>query len=399
LARNRLSRFRSSVCLMSALCGLAPLGAFAQQGTSNAPCDCADLESLQHRLEEATALKSFLQGKLQAASSSEIASRLRWQNLEAELKSYLQTLTYQHPATPANLAMLNNALDPSCGNQIGSFGACLDQDWAAHQQAHKQSCQAGRWGWQNMWTIKDVHQEEINADQAEVDFLQPEIVRLACQCPHFMIMVQVVTTTSASVGPLTERSGRSLNGMNGIPIPIVLHDDGTFEGFGSGSDAGTASAQAGPASVNSQFGHQVSIRATGKILPGDCTTRPCKPDMMHLVLAGVTSQQAQQLHATGPGVNMTIRDTTPGGAGVVEFDLPAYVGESAQKIFLANSMINSKMTVMIAPTALTQPGTLQASAGGSLLYSVLECRLAQVLPPGERGGGHPGQRPLPQPIK
>ena len=385
MPRNRLSYLLNRVFLLSVLCGVAPSAAFARQGAGSSPCNCTDLQSLQHRLKEVTALKSSLQTKLQAANGAEIASRLRWQTLEAETKTYLQRLTYEHPATAANAALLNNPLHPSCGAPGGSFGVCLDQDWAAHQRAHEQSCQVGRWGWQNMWTVKDMLAEEINAVQAEIDFLQAAIARLACQCPHFMIVVQVVTTTEAS-GFLTERSRRSLNGMNGIPIPIVLHNDGTFEGFGSGSDAGTAYGQAGPDRVTSQFGNQVSIRATGKVQPGSCTTRPCKPAMMHLILSGVTSRQSQVAHATAPGVNMTIRDTTPGSAGVVEFDLPAYVGASGERTFIANSMMNSKMTVMIVP-ATGQAGDSSSAASASLLYSVMECRLAQVLPPGAQPGG------------
>jgi hypothetical protein len=350
---------------------------------------------MQHRLEEVTALKTYLQGKLQAANVADNASLPRWHALQAELKNYLQTLTYQHPATSVDVAMDNYSLDPPCGVQSASFGACMDQDWAVHQQAHVRSCNAGRWSWQNMWTVRNMLQEEISADQAEMDFLQAEIPPLSCQCAHFTVMVQVVTTTSASAGGLTERSGRSLNGMNGIPIPIVLHEDGTFEGFGGGSDAGTARAQAGPLSANSQFGHQVFIRATGKIQPGDCTTKPCKPDMMHLVLDGVTSQQSEKAQVTGPGINMTVRNSTPGGGGVEEFDLPAYVGESARKTLLANGMINSQMTVMIVPAGSQLGGTASA-AGASLLYSILECRLAKVLSPegkpqSPRVGGGGGQ--------
>ena len=379
------ARFRVALSCLFPLLISAPHGARAEG------CNCSDLVTLQHRLEEVTTLVGNLQGKLQAAGAGDPATQSRWQAFETELKIHLQTQKYQHPATPANAALINNSLDPSCGAQHSSFGACLDQVWAAHQQAHEQSCNAGRWSWQNAWAIRDMLQEEISADQAEIGLLQAEIARLSCQCPHFMIIVQVITTTSANAGPLTERSGRSYNGMNGVRIPIVLQDDGTFDGFGSGADAGTARGQAGPDLVTSQFGNQVFIRATGKIQPGDCTTRPCKPDMMHLVLTGATSQQANVAHATAPGVNMTIRDTTPGGQGVQVFDLPAYVGSSAQRTFLATSMIHSNMTVLIAPAASSQAGGDTAAAGASLLYAVLECRLARVvLPPAPNPGGGPG---------
>ncbi len=353
------------------------------------PCNCADLPAAQHRLEELQALQTLLQDKLQATNSSEPATRQLWAALHQEIRSYIPSLRYQHAPTPGNIAMFNSILDPACGAQGASNGACMDQAWAAHQRVHEQSCRAGRWSGQSLWTARAMFQEELDANQAEIDFLNAEIARLLCECPRFVIRVQVVTTTQVSMSAITEKSARSLNGMQGIPVPIVLHEDGTFDGFGRGSDAGRVDARGGPDTAKGQFGRQVFIHAYGKIQPGDCTTKPCKPDMMHLVLAGAAGPQTVTGKATAGPLTMNLDQKTPGGAAIVELDLPAYVGSVGEKIFLAAGLINSKMTVVIQGADSSQPGAQATDAGASLLYTALECRLAKVPPPVLKAGGPP----------
>lgn len=207
-----------------------------------------------------------------------------------------------------------------------------------------------------------------------------------------MLNVQVVTTTAVNIGPLTERSGRSLNGGRGIPVPLVLHDDGTFEGYGGGMDMGAASEKAGSVSVNSEFGGQVVVRATGKIDPGDCSTRPCKPDIMHLSLTGAALPQFDQLHVRGPNLRMDPRYTDKGGVGAVSLDMPAYVGERSEVVLLDAGLIRSVMYVTIFPGQSLPAGTTAPDLGSSLLFSALECRLARNTPPPSpgAGGGSPG---------
>jgi hypothetical protein len=174
---------------------------------------------------------------------------------------------------------------------------------------------------------------------------------------QFMINVQVVTTTSVDMpGAITAQSQRSMNQGSGVSIPLTIHDDGTFEGSGSGSDAGTAFGVTRDEEVNSQFQHDVSMQATGVIHPGNCATPPCQPDMMHLELTGTGSPQNTNAQARGT-VNRDYGQVTPGGKAIMEFDLPAYVGSSAEQVLMATGFINSKMTVTITAETITDPPT------------------------------------------
>jgi len=154
-------------------------------------------------------------------------------------------------------------------------------------------------------------------------------------CPEFQLNMQVVTTSAIAMpGALNEQSGRSLNNGQGITVPLVFHDDGTFEGYGSGSDAGTVRGAAPGETVSGQFGHAQSIAVSGAIQPGGCNTQPCQPDIMHLTLVGGPSQQITQAQARGV-LNQNLQQATPTGAAQLQFDLPAYVGGSAQRTLLA----------------------------------------------------------------
>ncbi len=184
-----------------------------------------------------------------------------------------------------------------------------------------------------------------------------------------MVIVQVVTTTGISSAGMNEESARSLNNGQGIPVPLVLHDDGTFEGSGSGTDAGIA-AGAGPNErVNTRFGHSQTILASGVIHPGSCATQPCQKDTMHLVLVGGPSRQIEEAQARGL-LNRDLSNTTPTGAARLEFDLPAYSGSTAHRTFGPGGMINSNMDVLLLQA---NDGTPRLPEGSSFLYTQKEC--------------------------
>jgi hypothetical protein len=224
-------------------------------------------------------------------------------------------------------------------------------------------------------------QEEIASLQSEIDAIQETLKHLGCgvggtapvqsnqACAQFMVVVQTVTTTSINVPGLSEQSGRSLNNGQGIPVPLELHEDGTFEGFGNGSDSGSAAGATPGEAVRSQFGHMQSVAASGFIRPGSCDTDPCQPDVMHLVLVGGSSEQMTQAQARG-AINRDMRQTTPTGAARLEFDLPAYVGGSAQKTFFATGILNSGMTVRLVQA---DNGTPELPQGSSLLEAQQQC--------------------------
>ncbi|MGC2197537.1 MAG: hypothetical protein WA628_22890 [Terriglobales bacterium] len=349
-------------------CDRAPVHVTGAPGSAASPCGCGDVSSLRHRLEEVMALKAGLEAKLQAASPNDLATRDAWLALQNEVRGRLPQLSYAAPATSATIAMFNNYVDPLCGSQSASVGTCLDQSTAAHQQVHDVSCRAGQWNGQQSWSMRSMIKEEIAANQAEMDYLQLEVRRLSCACSSpFALVVQVVTASAASMPGITEQSARSLNGQQGILVPITLHDDRTFEGQGSGTDSGTAAAYAAGGHAQSQFGHMQSIQASGVITPGDCSTQPCRPDMMHLVLAGVAGPQSSEAQARFPGYSRNMSQVTPGGAGVVQFDFPAYVGQGKQRVLLDMGIMKSTMNVTIVS------GEDASSQGASLLYS-LQCR-------------------------
>jgi len=149
-----------------------------------------------------------------------------------------------------------------------------------------------------------------------------------------------------------------------------LHDDGTFEGRGSGVDAGSAIGVAPGETVQSQFGHTQTILASGTIRPGSCTSQPCQKDMMHLVLLGGPSRQIETAQARG-WVNRDLSNATPTGTARLEFDLPAYTGSTAHRSFGPGGMINSNMDVLLLQA---DDGSPRLPEGSSLLFSQKECK-------------------------
>ena len=389
------------------LCALVLLGVFlpwadAQTRSTPSACTCQDMPDIQDRLQKLQAIKQMALNIFGTASPNTPASQQQWAQLQNGIRQYLQYMQMQSPSGSSGTTLFNNTADPFCGAQANAPTACLSESYAVHQSAHAQSCHVGNWNWQNPWKSVTMLQEEVAALQTEIDFLQsikcgvansgtvptgqtiPAQVPQTGMCTQFQLNIQVVTTSAISIpGALNEQSGRSLNNGQGISVPLVLHDDGTFEGFGSGSDAGTAYGAAPSEVVSGQFGHMQSIAASGVIQPGSCSTQPCQPDVMHLVLVGGPSQQMTQMQARG-AVNRNIQQTTPTGAAQMQFDLPAYIGGSAQRTLLATGIINSGMTVNLLQA---DNGTPVLPDGSSLLYVQQQCKVASVGRGGGAGGG------------
>ncbi len=242
--------------------------------------------------------------------------------------------------------------------------------------------------------------EEGNAIATEMKIINETINRMGgCvtthACPQFGIVVQNVTTSSINIGGVTGGSARSLNNGQGVAIPLTFHSDGSFEGAGSGTDSGSARGVSPGETVGGGFGHAQDIAASGYIRAGNCGTQPC--DVMHLVLAGGPNQQVTQMQARGQ-VNRDLNGTTTTNAAAVEFDLPAYVGGSAQKTFFSTPILNSYMTVNLVQG---DNGTPALPAGSSLLYALRQCKpgvpasgggsgAVGVVVPGLEGNSPPG---------
>jgi hypothetical protein len=357
------TRIRSVGRVTVVLCLLISTAA-ATDGVLTA-CNCNDLARLKDRLRVLEGIKTLVANKLKSADPKLPATQADWSALQSLEQSYLQALRMQN-LSASDSTLFNGNDDPSCGTEpSASKDACFDQELSVHHQAHAASCQAGTWNWQFKRTLSAMLQEELSALQAEIDAIKKTIDALPCQpCPQFIVLVQVVTTTAISNSAIQEQSVRSLNNGLGIPVALVIHPDGTFEGFGAGADTGSGVGVSGPEVVKSQFGHLQAISATGTIRPGT------SQDMMHLVLYGGSSTQVTTAQARGQ-VNRDLRQMTPTGAATMQFDLPAYVGSSAQRTLSATSMINSLMQVKIVQASNGAPPVPE---GGSILYSVQSCK-------------------------
>jgi hypothetical protein len=342
-------------------------------------CGCDDIPPLKDRLQKLDGAKALVGGRLAAVVPGAGATQAKWDSLEASIDSYLKAVQQQGLTNFPQTSLFAPHTDPTCNVVTAPAPNCIDQIFAMHEQAHAASCSAGRWAWQSPWLESAMLTEEADAIQAEIDSIRATLDHMACQqvtgkapasCPQFMVIVQVVTTTAISSAGMNEQSARSLNNGQGIPVPLVLHDDGTFEGSGSGTDAGVA-AGAGPNErVNTQFGHSQTILASGVIHLGSCATQPCQKDNMHLVLVGGPSRQIEQAQARGL-LNRDLSNTTPTGSARLEFDLPAYSGSTAHRAFGPGGMINSNMDVLLVQT---NDGTPRLPEGSSLLYTQKECK-------------------------
>jgi len=375
------------IALLVLLLLLAPGSARSQSGGSGSgaqpawltACGCDDIPPLKDRLQKLAGVKALVGGRLAAAVPGAAATRAKWDSLEASVDSYLKAVQQQGLTNMPQTSLFAPHSDPTCNFVTAPAPNCIDQIFAMHEQAHAASCSAGRWTWQSPWLESVMLTEEADAIEAEIDSIRATLDHMACQqvgdkapasCPQFMVIVQVVTTTGISASGMNEQSVRSLDNGQGIAVPLTLHDDGTFQGTGTGTDVGIA-AGAGPNErVNTQFGHSQTILASGVIHPGSCATQPCQKDNMHLVLVGGPSRQIEEAQARGL-FNRDLSNATPTGSARLEFDLPAYTGSTAHRTFLAGGIINSNMDVLLVQANDGKPSLPE---GSSLLFSQKECK-------------------------
>ena len=341
-----------------------------------APCQCIDLPRLKDRLAKLQVARNIVTDDL-LTQVNESANQQSWAGIQGKINSALAAMTLVNTTQFADTSLFNGNGDPFCGVQMISAGQCLDESYAVHQRGHDASCAAGKWRWQTPWTEGALLEEEAAALQAEISSIQETIKQLDCggsiaTCPQFMLIVQNITSTAVNAGGLTEQSSRSLNGQQGIPVPLVFYGDGTFEGFGSGVDAGSAAGASPGEVVRSRFGHMQAVEAFGQLYPGNnCASQPCVPDAMRLVLVGGPSQQITEMHARG-WVNRDMNRTTPTGAARLEFNLPAYVGSTAQQTFFATPILNSYLTVQILQS---ENGAAPLPQQRSLLQALQQCKV------------------------
>ena len=349
-------------------------------------CKCGDAQRLKDRLEKLKGAGLLVIKQLQSTPQTKPASRAEWNALQSQINGYLRAMQIQGLTSfPDDSLFLGNN-DPFCGPQTVDAGECLNQDFAVHQIGHDASCRAGNWAWQTPWLEKDMWLEEGNTIETEMNIISETIKRMGgCvttqACPQFGIVVQNVTTSSFNVpGALTGGSARSLNNGQGVTIPLTFHQDGSFEGHGSGTDAGSARGVSPNETVGGTFGHAQDIAASGYIRAGNCGVQPC--DVMHLVLSGGPNQQTTQMQARGV-INRDLNGTNPTNAATLEFDLPAYVGGSAQKTFFSTPILNSYMTVNLVEGDNSRPGL---PVGSSMLYAMRQCKFGAAAASGGGGG-------------
>ena len=368
-------------------------------GSAVAPvssCDCADQARIRDRLAQLKGARSLLQGKLRAAATAGAegattpATAQVWAATQQDFGQYLaamQMLGAAPGAKAANPTLFGGEADPFCDRTVNAGSSCLDASYAAHQSVHASSCRAGNWNWRNAWSAKAMQEEELAALGAEIGFLEAQPGCTAAQpCPQFQLVVQVVTTSAYAGGGIVEGSARSLNAGQGINVPLILQPDGSYTGQGSGVDAGAAALRGSGISAASQFGHQQSIVAQAQIHPGSCTSLPCQPDILHVVLSGFAAPQSVQGQMTAP-ISRNFAQTTPGGAANMVFDLPAYVGGSASRVLLAMGIVNSNMGVMVVQVPPADPRAGSLPQGSSLLSAQRQCLAAAPAPASQGATG------------
>lgn len=337
-------------------------------------CKCKDVTRLQDRLGKLKSARNLVTDDLMTPGNPP-ASQPAWADIQKGINATLAAAAMLNTTAFPDSSLFSGNGDPFCGAQMVSGGQCLDEAYGVHQRGHDASCAAGKWQWQTPWTRDSMLEEEAASLQAEMSSIEKTLKQLGCSagstvCPQFMLMVQNVTNTAVSMGGMVEQSSRSLNGQQGILVPLVFYEDGTFEGFGTGVDAGSAAGAEPGETVRSRFGHMQAVEAFGQLIPGSCTSQPCTPDTMHLVLVGGPSQQITEMHARGQ-VNRDMQRTTPTGAARLEFNLPAYVGSGAQQTFFATAMLNSYLTVQVLQA---DNGAAALAQGSWVLHSLQQCR-------------------------
>jgi len=350
---------------------LLPAAAAAQDNSPSA-CTCSDVPVIQDRIQKLNGAIGLVQKILSEDPAGTPAKQETWNDTQNSIRSYIRALQIQNLTVSSDNTLFNNAADPFCDAQVQAPSACLNEDYAVHQKVHEQSCQAGRWSFQSPWLAETMLKEEISALQEEVGFLQAhlkctpaksvppvtaQVSQVAAACPAFQLNVQTLTVSALNTAGLAEQSQRSLNGGNGVFIPLMVNDDGSFQGSGSGSSGGSvASVTGGQNRMTPMQASTINMQASGVIQPGNCSAQPCQPDVMHLMLSGNSSR---------------------GGAANLQFDLPAYVGGMAQRTLLAMGPINSNMVVTLLQG---NNGSPELPVGSSVLYSLSQCKMATVTP-------------------
>jgi hypothetical protein len=342
----------------------------AAQDSPPSACTCSDIPAIQDRIQKLNGAKAMVAKVLSEAPADAPAKQETWAETQTLIASYIQAMQMQNLTVSSDTSLFNGAADPFCDAQPNAPSGCMAEDYAVHQKVHEQSCQAGHWAFQTPWLATTMLQEEITALQAEIDFLQkhlqctpaksvPQVSALvpAAACPAFQLNVQTLTVSALAAGGLSEQSQLSINGGNGANVPIVVNDDGSFQGSGSGSEGGSAGTSVGAQNRMTTIPtSMINMQASGVIQPGDCSTQPCQPDVMHLTLSGNSSR---------------------GGAATLQFDLPAYVGGQAQRTLLAMGALNSNMVVTLLQG---DNGAPALGEGSSVLYSLSQCKAANSTP-------------------
>lgn len=366
--RARLWLRRGVWSSLAALTGLLLIGKLvrAQEAPPPPPCTCADLPRLKDRLQKLEGIQKLVARKVQSATPDARATQDEWNAVEAEISSYLKALQLQNMTDFPDSSLFPVA-DPSCDPVPSLAPACTEKEFEAHQHLHAASCSAGKWNWNTAWMSRAMLQEEAAALQAEIDTLKEIIEGLHCgPCPQFMVTVQLETKIFHSEAAVVVGSERSLNNKQGIQVPLTMSADGSFKGMGTGVDAGGAAGGTVGERISGDFGHLQSIYATGTIQPGS------GGDLMHLTLYGGSSTQITEMQARGE-VNRDLNQATPTGPARLYFDLPAYLGSTAQRTLVANGTITSVMRVTVGQAANGAPAL---NSGSSVLLSVKECRTA-----------------------
>lgn len=198
------------------------------------PCGCADIPDIEARIQEAQALVPLYQAeieRLQANGSPPPYTKERYDQFQATLQPILNALStgYLTFADGDTSVFCNVTPDPRAE-------ACMKASTITHESVHKSVCDQVGWSprgtWKKQIGLIAVFNNEIDAYQAEISFLQGQLklARDQCSAGWRGKITRTITTTFTSESPMPPLSP----GVQSVGSRATLNrksvDTWTFQG-------------------------------------------------------------------------------------------------------------------------------------------------------------------------
>jgi hypothetical protein len=159
---------------------------------NSGPCGCGDIREIEERIREASAVIPLYQAeinKLQANAQQANApvppySSQQYNQFQSSLQPVLNALAQQNGVS----TFANGDTSMFCNVTPNlQASACMQASTLKHESVHSAVCKQYGWSlsagtWKQQIGLVAVYQNEINAYQAELDFLQPLLAALKPSC-------------------------------------------------------------------------------------------------------------------------------------------------------------------------------------------------------------------------